>query len=56
MGDNTLDTARFSEYKTSGPGANTGARAAQSKQLSDAQAANYTLSNIFGGWVPSFSK
>lgn len=56
MGTNTLDTARFSEYKTTGPGANTGSRASQSKQLSDAQAANYTLSTIFGAWVPSFSK
>jgi pectinesterase len=56
MGTNTLDTARFSEYKTSGPGAKPGSRAPQSKQLTDQQAANYTLTTIFGGWVPSFSK
>jgi pectin methylesterase-like acyl-CoA thioesterase len=56
MGTNTLDTARFSEYKTTGPGAKPGSRAPQSKQLTDQQAANYTLTTIFGGWVPSFSK
>ena len=56
MGTNTLDTARFSEYKTSGPGANVSSRAAQSKQLTDQQAASYTLTAIFGSWVPSFSK
>jgi pectin methylesterase-like acyl-CoA thioesterase len=56
MGTNTLDTARFSEYKSTGPGATTGSRAPQSKQLTDQQAANYTLATIFGSWVPSFSK
>jgi len=56
MGTNTLDTARFSEYKTTGPGAKPGSRAAQSKQLTDQQAANYTLATIFGAWLPSFSK
>lgn len=56
MGTNTLDTARFSEYKSTGPGANAGARASQGKQLTDQQAANYTLATIFGAWVPSFSK
>ena len=56
MGTNTLDTARFSEYKNTGAGANTAARAAQSKQLTDQQAANYTLTTILGGWVPSFSQ
>ena len=56
MGTNTLDTARFSEYKTTGAGAKPGSRAPQSKQLTDQQAANYTLAAIFGSWVPSFSK
>jgi pectin methylesterase-like acyl-CoA thioesterase len=32
------------------------ARASQSKQLSEQEAANYTLTKIFGAWVPSFSK
>jgi pectin methylesterase-like acyl-CoA thioesterase len=56
MGDNTLDTARFSEYQTTGPGANPEARASRSSQLSDAQAATYTVANIFGSWTPSFSE
>jgi pectin methylesterase-like acyl-CoA thioesterase len=56
MGTNTLDTARFSEYKNTGPGASTAGRAPQGKQLTDQQAASYTLSTIFGTWVPSFSK
>jgi pectin methylesterase-like acyl-CoA thioesterase len=56
MGSNTLATARFSEYKTTGAGATVGSRASQSKQLSDQQAASYTLTTIFGAWVPSFSK
>lgn len=56
MGDNTLDTARFSEYLTTGTGANTSARATQSKQLTATEAATYTISNIFGSWTPSFSK
>ena len=56
MGTNTLDTARFSEYKTTGAGATIGSRAPQSKQLTDQQSANYTLAAIFGAWVPSFSK
>lgn len=59
MGENTLDTARFSEYQTTGDGATAGAiqaRASQSKQLSAAEAGNYTLAKIFGTWVPSYSK
>jgi pectinesterase len=48
MGDNSLDTARFSEYQTTGPGANPGARASQSRQLTDQEAAAYTVDNIFG--------
>ena len=56
MSENTLDTARFSEYLTTGAGANPSARASQSKQLTAAQAATYTISNIFGSWTPSYSK
>jgi pectinesterase len=56
MGENTLDTARFSEYLTTGAGANPSARAPQSKQLTAAQAATYTVGNIFGAWTPSYSK
>ena len=56
MSENVLETARFSEYLTTGAGANPGARATQSKQLTASQAATYTISNIFGSWTPSFSK
>lgn len=56
MSENTLDTARFSEYLTTGAGANPSARAPQSRQLSASQAATYTISNIFGSWTPSYSK
>ena len=56
MGTNTLDTARFSEYKNTGAGANTAARAPEAKQLTDQQAANYTLTTILGSWVPTFSQ
>ena len=56
MSSNTLDTARFSEYQTTGAGANPSARAPQASQLSSSQAAAYTVSNIFGSWAPSFSK
>lgn len=56
MSENVLETARFSEYLSTGAGANPGARATQSKQLTASQAATYTISNIFGSWTPSFSK
>ncbi len=59
MGTNTLDTARFSEYQTTGAGAtaaNIAKRAPQSSQLSATQAAGYTVPNIFGAWTPTFSQ
>lgn len=49
-------TARYAEYKSTGPGANPDARVPWSKQLTDAEAAAYTLKNILGGtdaWNPS---
>lgn len=52
-------TARFSEYKSTGPGANPAARVPWSRQLTDAEAATYTLSNILGGadsWAPAMSR
>lgn len=55
MGSNILDTARFSEYKNTGPGANPSARVWQSKELTASEAAVYTVENIFGSWVPSYS-
>ncbi|OZY85516.1 hypothetical protein CBP51_00235 [Cellvibrio mixtus] len=56
MSENTLDTARFSEYQTTGAGATTSGRAPQSRQLTAAQAATYNINSIFGSWLPSYSK
>src|SRR5690606_24326089 len=56
MGENELLTARFSEYQTTGPGANPGARAPESSQLSAGEAANFTIDEIFGDWTPSYSE
>lgn len=52
------ETARYREYKSTGPGANPEKRAAWAKQLSDEEAANYTVANILGGtdnWNPAVS-
>ncbi|SHL62619.1 pectinesterase [Chitinophaga jiangningensis] len=40
-------TVYYGEYKSSGPGANAAGRVTWSHQLSDKEAAQYTLSNIF---------
>lgn len=48
-------TARYAEYKTSGPGANADKRLAWTKQLTDEEAAKYTIPNILAGtdgWDP----
>lgn len=39
-------TARYSEYKNTGAGANTSGRVKWARQLTDAEAANYTISNV----------
>jgi pectinesterase len=49
-------TAYYAEYKSTGPGANPKARVAWSHQLTDKEAKEYTLENIFGGresWSPA---
>jgi pectinesterase len=49
-------TARYSEYQSTGPGAAPDQRAPWSHQLSDEEAAKYTLANILGGpdkWDPT---
>lgn len=45
-------TARYSEYNSSGPGANVEARVKWSKQLSDEEVKKYTVKNILGDWDP----
>lgn len=45
-------TARYAEYKSYGPGANASARVGWSRQLTDAERAQYTLKNVLGNWTP----
>ncbi len=45
-------TARYSEYKSIGPGANPEERVGWSNQLTSNEAAEYTFKNIFGNWNP----
>jgi pectinesterase len=45
-------TAYYAEYNSKGPGANAAARVAWSKQLTNKEAKQYTLKNIFGNWQP----
>jgi pectinesterase len=46
-------TARYSEYKSLGPGANPSKRVGWSKQLTDDIANSFTIEKIFGTWLPS---
>lgn len=53
--ESNQQTARYSEYHSTGPGANPEKRVAWSKQLTDDEAAKYTVENILGGndkWNP----
>ena len=45
-------TARYAEYKSSGPGGQSDQRASWSKQLTDEEMKKYTLKNILGDWDP----
>jgi len=48
-------TARYAEYRNTGPGANPGARVPWSRQLGRREARRYTLANVFArsdGWLP----
>ena len=47
------NTARYSEYNSSGPGANTAARVKWSRQLTDEEVKKYTIKNILGEWDPT---
>lgn len=48
-------TARFSEFQSTGPGANLSARVKWARSLSAEEAANYTLEKIFGNWNPELT-
>lgn len=54
MSGNDPAQARFGEYGSTGPGANASSR--KSYQLTEAEASEYTLSNLFGSWTPSYSE
>ena len=45
-------TTRYAEYKNYGPGASTAGRLTWTKQLSDDEARQYSLKNVFGDWNP----
>ena len=52
-------TARYMEYKSTGPGANPSARVAWSRQLSDDEVKNFTAQNVlkgFDNWNPMEAK
>jgi pectinesterase len=54
-GNENHKTARYVEYKNTGPGAKTSKRPAWTRQLTDAEAKTYTIENILGGndrWNP----
>jgi pectinesterase len=54
-GEEHHKTARFFEYRNTGPGADTRKRPAWIRQLSEAEAKNYTVENILSGedrWDP----
>jgi pectinesterase len=49
-------TARYAEYRNTGPGAGRTARVAWARELTDAEATAYTVANILGGadgWTPT---
>jgi len=45
-------TARYAEYKNTGPGSAANGRIHWCRQLTEDEAKNYTLKNIFGDWNP----
>jgi pectinesterase len=53
---NAEQTARYAEYKCTGPGADRAKRVAWAKELTDEEAADYTVQNVLGGddkWDPT---
>jgi pectin methylesterase-like acyl-CoA thioesterase len=56
MSSNTLANVRFYEYKSTGSGANPTNATRASRQLTDAQAANYTVAKVLSPWVPGYSQ
>jgi pectinesterase len=48
-------TARYAEYQNFGPGASTAKRVSWSKQLTDSEASQVTIKNVFPGWDPTIT-
>jgi pectinesterase len=46
-------TTFYAEYKCTGVGADLTHRVSWSHQLTEAEASEYTIANIFGGWIPN---
>lgn len=46
------ETTVYAEYKNTGAGANPDSRVSWSKKLTDEQRMEYSLENIFDGWIP----
>lgn len=46
-------TAFYAEHHASGPGANPAGRVGWSHQLTKEEVSNYTIENIFDGWLPN---
>jgi hypothetical protein len=49
-----LTGTQFWDYKSTGAGANTTNSNRASRQLSDAQATNYTVEKVLSPWVPGY--
>ncbi len=47
-------TARYAEYKSTGPGAKTNERVSWSRQLTEEEVKTFTIKNIFKDWKPVF--
>lgn len=54
MSGNDPLNARFREFGSLGPGAHPEAH--PSYQMSESEANMYTLANVFGAWIPSYSQ
>lgn len=50
--ESNKQTARYAEYQSRGPGAQPAGRVAWSRQLTDEEARQYTLRNVFRNWNP----
>lgn len=56
MDFNSLAYARFWEYKSTGAGANSANQTRSTRQLSDSQAAEYTIKKVLNPWTPTYSQ